>query len=92
MKLTSESIREHLATEAGAEVSKIETTTLLFSSGMVDSFAMVNLIVFVEKSSGIKIKATDVNLDNLDSIDRILRFVASRTGAGQDPASRGNLP
>ena len=92
MTLTSESILEHLATEAGADASKIETTTLLFSSGLVDSFAMVNLIVFVEKSSGIKIKATDVNLDNLDSIDRILRFVARRAGDGQDPASQGNLP
>ena len=43
---------------------------------------MVSLIIFIENSSGIKIKPTDVTLDNLDSVERILQFVESRGGDG----------
>jgi acyl carrier protein len=76
MAFTRDDILEHLQTEAGADTSKIDDKTLLFSSGMIDSFAMVSMIVFIERGCGIKIKPTDVNMDNLDSIERILSFVA----------------
>ena len=82
MSLTRDAILEHLEAEAGADPRGIEDTTLLFSSGLVDSFAMVSLIIFIESSSGIKIKPTDVTLDNLDSVERILQFVERRGGDG----------
>ena len=39
MPLTRDDILEHLKTEAGADTNGIDGETLLFSSGMIDSFA-----------------------------------------------------
>ncbi|TCV70021.1 phosphopantetheine binding protein [Neorhizobium sp. R1-B] len=46
----------------------------LFSSGLLDSVSMVNLLAFIEQSTGISIRAEDVTLENFDTPDRILRF------------------
>lgn len=52
--------------------------TLLFSSGALDSVAMLNLITFVEDRTGIEIRADEVTLENFDTIERILRFAEER--------------
>lgn len=52
--------------------------TLLFSSGALDSVAMLNLITFVEETTGIEIRADEVTLENFDTIERILRFARER--------------
>lgn len=46
----------------------------LFSSGLLDSVSMVNLLAFIEESTGIVIRAEDVTLENFDTPARILRF------------------
>ena len=46
-------------------------------AGLVDSFAMVDLVGFIETRCCAKMKPSDVNLDNLDSIGRILNYVQS---------------
>jgi acyl carrier protein len=46
----------------------------LFSSGALDSVSMVNLLTYVEQSTGITIRAEDVTLENFDTPARILRF------------------
>lgn len=75
MPLTRDDLYQALQTELGLDTSTIQDDTLLFSSGIIDSFSLVSLIVFIEARGGVKIDAMDVNLDNLDSIDRILKFV-----------------
>ena len=57
-----------------------ETTreTLLFSSGALDSVAMLNLIMLVEQETGREIRADEVTLENFDSASHILRFVEAR--------------
>ena len=47
----------------------------LFSTGELDSVAMLDLITFVETKSGIQIRPEDVTLDNFDSVSVILRFI-----------------
>ena len=74
MSLTPEDIRQFLITEENLNPSQIEFHTSLFSTGTLDSFAMVSLVSFVEKSYGVRVKPTDVTLENFDSIERILRF------------------
>jgi len=46
----------------------------LFSSGALDSVAMLNLIMFIEQETGMDIRAEDVTLDNFDTPARILNF------------------
>ncbi len=77
MALTRESLREYLSTKTRRDLSKVDDDAELFSSGLIDSFAMVDLLVFLEKSAGTKLGPEDINLDNLDSVNRILGFAAA---------------
>lgn len=76
-------IRRYFESELGLDLACVQGDTLLLSSGTVDSFAMLELIVFIEKRTGKKVAATDVNLENLDSIDRIVAFARKHAGASR---------
>jgi len=78
MALDSENLRRYLHEKQGLELEDFEDDTLLFSSGLIDSFSMVTLIMFIEDTGGLRVHPTDVTLDNFDSIDRILAFVEAR--------------
>jgi acyl carrier protein len=67
------------------DVSCIGQDTPLFSSGLIDSFSLATLIVELETRGGFRIEPLDINLDNLDSIGRILKFLASRAVQPQTP-------
>lgn len=78
MKLTEESLLQFLRDELDVDVAAIDGTTPLFSRGLIDSFALVSLMTFVESSAGLRIRPDEVTLDNFDSVDRILGFVEHR--------------
>jgi acyl carrier protein len=75
MVLDREHLRRYLHEKQGLEPADFADDTLLFSSGLIDSFSMVDLIIFIEETGGLRVHPTDVTLDNFDSIDRILAFV-----------------
>ena len=75
MVLDRENLRRYLHEKQGLEPADFADDTLLFSSGLIDSFSMVDLIIFIEETGGLRVHPTDVTLDNFDSIDRILAFV-----------------
>lgn len=52
--------------------------TPLFSSGVLDSVAMLNLIMLVEQQTGMEIRAEDVTLEHFDTAARILDFARER--------------
>jgi acyl carrier protein len=43
----------------------------LITGGVIDSYSLVNIAVFVESEFGVKIPDTDLNLDNMDTIGRM---------------------
>ena len=57
----------------------VDCESALFSNGALDLVAMLNLIAFVEESSGIEIRPDQVTLDNFDTPGRILRFAESQS-------------
>lgn len=66
---------DFLDDELGVDLDEIEPDTALFSSGIVDSFALVTLMMHLERIGGFRINPSDVTLENLDSINSILAFV-----------------
>lgn len=58
--------------------TEVTASTPLFSSGLLDSFHLLELISHVEEQAGIRISPGEISLDNLDTIERILRFVEGR--------------
>ncbi len=78
MAFSKETLLNYLEQEMYLDMSAIEDDTPLISTSVLDSFNMVEMIGFIEKEAGIKIGAMEVNLDNLDSIAKILAFVAKK--------------
>jgi acyl carrier protein len=63
-------------------VTKLDSQTPLFSSGVVDSFGVLELIAFLEDTFGITIDTTQHDLLEFDTIERIERLVSrEREGA-----------
>ncbi|MEE9355091.1 MAG: acyl carrier protein [Methylococcaceae bacterium] len=70
-----DNIIKFLANELAIDTSQINNQSLIFSTGIIDSFSLISLIAFLEKQLGFQINAMDINLDNLDSIERIVTYV-----------------
>ncbi len=79
MTLTKENLLEAMRDELGVDTSRVEDETPLFSSGLIDSFSLLSLIVVIETKAEIRVAPLDVNLDNFDTIGRLLRFANRRT-------------
>ncbi len=75
MPITREQLVDYLESEGvDVESEGVSDSTALFSSNLLDSFKMVSLIMFVEKSCGIRVGASDLTLENFDTLGSILRF------------------
>ena len=59
------------------ETGELGAKTPLFSSGLLDSVLMLNLIMFVEERGGMQVRPEDVTLENFDTPARIVSYVES---------------
>ena len=79
MTITRQILVKHLENQFGLNTVEIGDKTLLFSDGFLDSLAVADLLMFIEEQSGFIVEPSEVTLDNLDSIERILTFVRRKT-------------
>lgn len=70
-----EAVFSFLAGELGVDTASVGRTTPMFSTGIIDSFALVSLITFIEKRYAVAIAPGEVTLENLDTVERILQFL-----------------
>lgn len=80
MPLTRDGLVIFVREKAGGNVA-IDDETLLFSTGLIDSFALVDLMLFIEGAADIRVEPFDVSLDHFDSVARIMQYVQKRTAA-----------
>jgi acyl carrier protein len=80
VKLDRETLYKYFQEELYVDTSTIDDSKLLFSTGEIDSFALVDLIAFIETHCEITIDVMDVTLENLDSIELILQYTDGLTG------------
>lgn len=74
MNLTQDELVEFSRGLLSSE-EEVDAYTELFSSGLLDSIAMMSLINFIEERAGVQVAAQDVTLENFDSVDRILAYL-----------------
>ena len=67
------SLRIALVSRFGVR-GELNDDTGLFSSGLIDSLSVMDLVGFVEGEIGVAIRPGDITLENFDSIGRIARF------------------
>jgi acyl carrier protein len=71
-------IREFMNEDLGIDSAGLAVDEPLFSVGIVDSFSLVSLLTFIEETHNFRIGATDVNLDNFDSLERMEKYILSK--------------
>lgn len=59
---------------------KIGETEPLISSGLVDSFSLVDLALYIEDTFGVHIDDTELNAQTFDSLEQLTELIAARGG------------
>jgi acyl carrier protein len=63
----------------GEDPAELTEQTPLISGGILDSIATLQLVMFLEESYKVGFEAHEVDKDNLDTIDLIVRLLATKT-------------
>lgn len=50
----------------------------LITSGLVDSFSLMDLALFVEDTFGVRIEDTELNADTFDTLEQLAALIAAR--------------
>lgn len=64
-------------------VERIDESTDLIGSGIIDSFGVVGFISFLEEMYGITVADDDVDPDNFRTVERIVEFVSLPARGGR---------
>jgi acyl carrier protein len=74
-------IMEFIRDELLEDDIDIDEDTSLFRDQLLDSMNLTALIVFLEQTFAIKIKAMDIVYENLDSVRHMLAFIERKRAA-----------
>ena len=79
----SQEIIAHLANRIVTEILKqpkktIAPTDKLISSGLIDSFSLVDLSLMVEDDYGVHIDDTELNADTFDTLEQLASLIEAR--------------
>jgi len=75
MSSINEKLRKFLNKELGLDVKNMGDDEALFTSGLVDSFSLIELLAFVENDLNVKIDIADVSIDDLDTISALATLI-----------------
>jgi acyl carrier protein len=62
----------------GKPGNRVDDDDSFLEMGIIDSTGVMELVAFLEQRYGIKLQDRDLVPDNLDSINKVARFVESR--------------
>lgn len=72
-------IAQFIATEILKQPSRIiSPTEALISTGLIDSFHLVDLALFVEDAFGVSIDDTELNVDTFDTLQQLGALIRQR--------------
>ncbi len=79
----SDNIISSLSAFIAAKILKQPGRTLsaneaLISSGLIDSFSLVDLSIYIEETFGVRIDDTELNADTFDSISALAALIYTR--------------
>ena len=73
--LLTEKIKKNLLKDPKLELEPSET---LISSGLLDSFNLVDLALIIEEEYGVRIEDFELNADTFDTIEELAQLIAER--------------
>ena len=57
---------------------KLASDEALISSGLIDSFSLMDLALFVEDTFGVRIEDTELNAETFDNLTQLASLIESR--------------
>ncbi|MCD4752235.1 MAG: acyl carrier protein [Anaerolineaceae bacterium] len=75
IKSLSQKIAVELLNQPDRDISANE---LLISSGLIDSFSLVDLSILVEDNYGVLIDDSELNADTFDTLEKLSEIIAER--------------
>ena len=57
---------------------KISANEPLISSGLIDSFSLMDLALYVEDTFGVRIEDTELNANTFDNLDQLASLIQAR--------------
>lgn len=77
-KIISE-VEKYIATQILKQPGrKIAADEPLISSGLIDSFSLMDLALFVEDTFGVRIEDTELNANTFDTVNQLAVMIVSR--------------
>ncbi len=73
--LLSTKIADQILKQPGREIKMDEP---LISSGLIDSFSLVDLAIIVEDEFGVRIDDSELNAETFDTLDALVKLIESR--------------
>ena len=74
-----EQLSKYIATEVLKQPDRvIQPDETLITSGLIDSFSLMDLALFVEDTFGVRIEDTELNADTFDSLQALTELIQSR--------------
>ena len=73
--LLAEKIKKNLLNDPKME---LERTEPLISSGLLDSFNLVDLAIIIEDEFGVRIEDFELNADTFDTLEDLARLIIHR--------------
>jgi acyl carrier protein len=71
-------ILDYLRADLRVDVSGLDATSPLVTTGLLDSMALVRLAAFLERSYDVTIPDHEIGPEHFDSIERIRRYLAGK--------------
>jgi len=71
-----------LARALGMDASEIGDDEVIPATGLLDSTAVIQLVVWYEQTYDLPLKQEEINIDNLGSINSMTEFLLARKAAG----------
>ncbi len=68
-------IAEKILKQANKVITPDES---LISSGLIDSFSLMDLALFIEDTFNVRIEDTELNAQTFDNLSQLTEFIASR--------------
>lgn len=72
-------IESYIATQVLKQPNRrIANDEALISSGLIDSFSLMDLALFVEDNFGVRIEDTELNAETFDNLNQLTALIESR--------------
>jgi len=79
MSDTAEQLSTFIATTILKQPKRtIDNAEPLISNGLIDSFSLMDLALFVEDTFGVRLEDTELNADTFDNLTQLTSLIESR--------------